>query len=134
MREIPESYVKINQAGIVLFVILSFVSHQPWILFALWLIQVIGLTTGFNLFVGTAKTWVKKSKGTQALELQRFNNSLAVGFLTCSLLAFIVGWNTLGYIFATMLLIAAFVALSGYCIGCTVYFQYKQFKAKQRRV
>ncbi|MCC3377621.1 DUF4395 domain-containing protein [Cohnella sp. REN36] len=135
MREIPLPYIKSNQAGIVLFVVLSFVLSQPWLLAALWLVQVVGLLTQGrgNVFVLIAKPFLNpEGKETQAAELTRFNNSLAVLFLTLSLLAFALGWNVVGYIFAAMLIAAAGAALLGYCVGCTIYFQYKQFKARRR--
>lgn len=133
MKEIPEPYVKANQTGIVLFVILTAVFNQPYILLLLWIIQLLGLLTGKNAFVLLAKPFLRiQGKPTQALELQRFNNVLAVLFLTLSLIFFALQLPVLGYIFAAMLFLAAFVALCGYCIGCTVYFQYKQFKARRR--
>lgn len=132
MKEIPESYVKTNQIGIILFVIAATVSVQPYILFALWLIQVVGLLTGNNLFVILAKPFLRTNPHkTQAAELQRFNNTLAVLFLTLSLLGFLVNLTWLGYVFAGMLFLAALAAVCGYCIGCTVYFQFKQFKARR---
>ncbi|GIP28271.1 hypothetical protein J23TS9_34010 [Paenibacillus sp. J23TS9] len=133
MKEIPEPYVKANQIGIVLFVILTAVFDQPYLLLALLVIQVVGLLTGKNLFVLLAKPFLKvEGAPTQAQELQRFNNTLAVIFLTLSLLSFLIQLPFLGYIFAAMLFLAAFAAICGYCIGCTVYFQYKQFKARRK--
>ncbi|MEC0372899.1 DUF4395 domain-containing protein [Paenibacillus chibensis] len=133
MKEIPEPYVKANQTGIVLFVILTAVFNQPYILLVLWLIQVLGLLTGKNGFVLLAKPFLKvEGAPTQAQELQRFNNTLAVIFLTLSLLSFLAQLPVAGYVFAAMLFLAAFAALCGYCIGCTVYFQYKQFKARRK--
>ncbi|SEB28164.1 DUF4395 domain-containing protein [Paenibacillus sp. 276b] len=135
MREVPMRYVKANQIGIVLFVILSFLFNQPLILGALWIIQVIGLASGgkLNLFVQIGKA-VLTGKGTetQAVELQRFNNVLAVLFLTLALVSFGLGWQVAGYIFSSMLLLAASAALLGYCVGCTVYFWYKQLRAGRK--
>jgi hypothetical protein len=132
MREVPMRYVKANQTGIVISVVLSFLFQQPWILAALWAIQLLGLLTEgrFSLFVIIGKL-VLKDKGleTQAVELQKFNNTLAVLFLSASLISFALKWPIAGYAFASMLLIAASVALLGYCIGCTVYFWFKQVKA-----
>ncbi|MGF7050224.1 hypothetical protein J2T13_004749 [Paenibacillus sp. DS2015] len=134
MKEIPEAYVKTNQTGIVLFVVLTALFNQPYILLALWLIQIIGLLTGKNVFVLLAKSFLKvEGRATQAVELQRFNNKLAVGFITLSLLGFLLQLPIVGYVFAGMLFVAAFVAICGYCIGCTLYFQYKQFKALRRK-
>jgi hypothetical protein len=130
--EVPMRYVKANQTGIVLFVIASMLI-SPWILLALWLIEIVGLLTGgrLNLFVRIAKLFLPRKPGeTQAAELTRFNNALAVVFLTLSLAALAIGWIIACYVFAVMLLLAAGVALLGYCIGCTIYFQYKQLRRK----
>ncbi|MDF2934932.1 MAG: hypothetical protein K0Q90_305 [Paenibacillaceae bacterium] len=132
MKEIPIEYVKANQAGIVLSVIAFLVFRQPWIIAALWLIQVAGLFTGgrWNLFATLGRQLLTpKGKETQAAELLRFNNSLAVGFLTLSLGSLLLGWSAAGYVFAVMLLGAAGAALLGYCVGCTIYFWVKQIKA-----
>ncbi|MBY0216180.1 DUF4395 domain-containing protein [Paenibacillus illinoisensis] len=135
MREVPMRYVKANQVGIVLFVLLSFGFNQPLILGALWIIQVVGLVSDgkLNLFVLIGKT-VLKGKGTetQAVELQRFNNILAVLFLSLALISFSLSWQVAGYLFSGMLLLAASAALLGYCVGCTVYFWYKQLRAGRR--
>ncbi|WP_068616640.1 DUF4395 domain-containing protein [Paenibacillus tuaregi] len=134
MKEIPESYVKANQTGIVLFVIAASLFRQPYLLVGLWLVQVMGLLIGRNLFVIVAKPFLKVHPDkTQAAELQRFNNTLAVVFLSLSLAAFLVGWAWAGYLFSWLLFAAALAALSGYCIGCTLYFQLKQLKARWRR-
>jgi hypothetical protein len=132
MREVPMRYVKANQTGIVISVVLSFFFQQQWILAALWAIQLLGLLTEgrFSLFVIIAKLVLKdKGQETQAVELQKFNNTLAVLFLTASLISFALDWQIAGYAFASMLLIAASVALLGYCIGCTIYFWFKQIRA-----
>lgn len=135
MREVPMRYVKANQIGIVLFVVLSFLFNQPLILGALWIIQVVGLASGgkLNLFVQIGRA-VLTGKGTetQAVELQRFNNVLAVLFLTLALVSFGLDWQVAGYIFSSMLLLAASAALLGYCVGCTVYFWYKQLRASRK--
>ncbi|MEC0247396.1 DUF4395 family protein [Paenibacillus chitinolyticus] len=126
------SYIKANQAGIVLFVALTFATRQPWLLGLLLAVQLAGLLLRWNLFVQAAKPFLRTDGETQAAELQRFNNVLAVLFLLLSVLSFSVGWTAAGYVFAGMLLAAAGTALLGYCIGCTVYFQYKQFLARRR--
>ncbi len=128
-------YVKANQTGIVLSVILSFIFHQPWVLAALWVIQVAGILSDgrYNLFVIIAKLVLKnKGEETQAVELQRFNNTLAILFLTLALVSFTFGWQIAAYAFSAMLLLAASAALLGYCIGCTVYFWIKQIRAGRR--
>jgi len=116
MREVPMRYVKANQVGIVLFVLLSFVFNPLVVLGVLWVIQVVGLASGgkLNLFVQIGKA-VLTGKGTetQAVELQRFNNILAVLFLSLALISFSLGWIVAGYVFSIMLLAAASAALLG---------------------
>lgn len=135
MKEVPMAYVKANQSGIVLIVIAAFIWQQPWLIAGLWAVQLLGLLLGgkWNLFVRIAKPFLRiEGRPTQAEELQRFNNTLAVLFLTLSSLAFLLGLSVAGWIIAIMLLCAAGAALLGYCIGCTIYFQYKQYFARRR--
>jgi hypothetical protein len=132
--EIPMPYVKANQIGIVAFVILSTLFQLPLLfLVLLWVIQITGAIFGSNLFIQLAKVFVKtEGKETQKWELQRFNVTLGILFLTVSLLCFGNHWNFAGYIFSWILGIVALIALSGYCIGCTIYYQFKQFKAMRK--
>ncbi|MDG0811953.1 DUF4395 domain-containing protein [Cohnella rhizosphaerae] len=135
MKEVPMPYIKSNQTGIVLFAVLSFFFAPLWLLSLLWLIEVAGLATAgrYNLFIRLTKPWLKTAgKETQAQELARFNNSLAVIFLSLAVFCFSLGWTVAGYAFVAMLLAAAGAALLGYCVGCTIYFQYKQFLARRR--
>ena len=139
-KEIPLAYVHANQTGIVLSValafVLSFAVPPIWIVAALWLVQALGLLTGgrWNAFVRIARPFLNpQGQQTQAAELTRFNNTLAVLFLTLSIASFGLGWTIAGYAFAAMLLAAAGAALLGYCIGCTIYYQYKQQIARRLR-
>lgn len=129
------AYVKSNQAGIVLFSLIAIVLQLPWLLAALWVIQLTGVLSGGkgNVFVALARPFLQvEGKKTQAAVLTRFNNSLAVGFLTAALMCWAAGWLLGTYLFAGMLLGAAFLALCGYCVGCTMYYQFKQLRARIR--
>ena len=135
MREIPMRYIKANQSGIVLFAVIFLITGQLWLLAALWIIEVVSLLTKgkLNLFIRLAKPFLSPGKETQAEELARFNNSLAVTFISLALITAQLGWVWGGYVFTAMLLGAAGAALLGYCIGCTIYYQYKQFRIRQER-
>ncbi|CAM4516280.1 hypothetical protein FHS16_003269 [Paenibacillus endophyticus] len=136
MKEIPIPYVRSNQTGIVIFLLIAIGLQLPWLIEVLFIIQIIGLLAGpkANAFILAARPFLTRflpAAQTEAAELQRFNNSLGVGFLTLSLLSFAFGWTAAGYIFAGMMGAAALAAILGYCIGCTIYFQYKQFRARR---
>jgi uncharacterized membrane protein YqgA involved in biofilm formation len=135
MKEIPVPYLRANQTGIVTLVIIAAVARQPWVIAVLWVIQVLGLLFGMkaNLFVQISKPFLEKAISqakTEARELSRFNNGLAVTFLTISLLFFIGGWTLAGYIVAGILAAVAFIAICGFCLGCFLYFQLKMWKKR----
>jgi hypothetical protein len=137
MKEIPVPYLRANQTGIVLTVVVAYLTQQPLLIGLLWIVQIAGLLFGpqANLFIIIAKPLLQKTVAeaqTEARELSRFNNALAVIFLTLSLLSFALGWKVTGYIFASMLAVAAGLAICGFCLGCVIYFQYKMIKAKKR--
>jgi hypothetical protein len=130
MPGIPMPYIKANQIGIVALIVLATIFKMPFILILLWLIQITGVIFGSNLFIQLAKPFVNlQGKETQAIELQRFNVTLGILFLTISLISFANNLIFMGYLFAWILGIVALIAICGYCLGCTIYYQYKHLKA-----
>lgn len=132
MKEVPIEYVKANQLGIVISVAALLLFRQPWIAGALLAVQAVGLATAgrWNIFSALARRLISpKGKETQSAELLRFNNTLAVLFLSLSGISFLLDWTAAGYVFAVFLLGAAGAALLGYCVGCTIYFWIKQIRA-----
>jgi len=130
LPDVPMPYVKANQVGIVVFVLLSTILQLPTLfLVLLWVIQISGSIFGSNLFIQLGKAFVKaEGKEVQAGELQRFNMTLGILFLTASLLCFANNWNMAGYILSWIFGIVALIALCGYCLGCTIYYQFKRIK------
>jgi hypothetical protein len=132
MMEIPVPYVRANQAGIVLFVLLAILLQQPFLITILWILQVLGLTLGMraNVFVLIAKPFLHKQvhgAPTESQELLRFNNSIAVLLLTVAVISFWIANNSvIGYIAAGMVAVAAGVAIMGFCVGCFLYYQFKR--------
>lgn len=134
LPDVPMPYVKANQIGIVLFILLSTLFQLPSLfLVLLWVIQISGSIFGSNLFIQLAKAFVKaEGKETQAGELQRFNMTLGILFITVSLLCFANHWNMAGYIISWIFGVVALIALSGYCLGCTIYYQFKRIKSMRK--
>ncbi|MFY0545976.1 DUF4395 domain-containing protein [Brevibacillus sp. H7] len=136
MTDIPEQYVRVNHFGVIFTFLLAVVLQQPMLIGLLWLIQVVHLVSGgrANLFVLVAKPFWKKpisSAEAQSPELFRFNASIAVALQTLSVLVFLVwpgtGW---GYVISGVHAVAAIAALDGYCMGCFLYYQWKQRQRK----
>ncbi|GAB6930874.1 hypothetical protein JCM10914A_48570 [Paenibacillus sp. JCM 10914] len=139
MKEIPLPLIKANQIGIVLFVLLSFIFQQPLFIYLLFLIQFIPLLVGTkaNVFVLLAKPLIGKARlaksDGQAAELARFNQSIAVILLGISSIAYLLGWHVWAYAASAMVAAAAIAAVLGYCVGCTIYYQYKRWKLLRER-
>ncbi|CAG5081969.1 Putative uncharacterized protein yogA [Thermobacillus xylanilyticus] len=139
MMEIPLPLIKANQAGIVLFVVIALASQQPWWIYALFLIQLAGLAFGpqASLFILLARSALADERlrrsETQAAELARFNQTIAVLLLGLSSVFHLAGWSWPGHIASGMVGLAALAALAGYCIGCTIYYQYKRWRALRAR-
>ncbi|MDF2724534.1 MAG: hypothetical protein K0Q59_4209 [Paenibacillus sp.] len=132
--EVPMHRVRGNQLGILLSVIVSVATQQLWILILPLVVQLISRTFGVktNLFVRLLSPLFPVSAKTESRELLRFNNLLAILFLAGALIAYAFGSLVVAYVFLAMLTVAVVLALSGFCLGCFIYFQWKQFWARRK--
>jgi hypothetical protein len=48
-------------------------------------------------------------------------------------ISFLMGYTFVGYVFSIMVILAAGVALMGYCIGCTIRYRYMMWKYKRKK-
>ncbi|MBO9606930.1 MAG: DUF4395 domain-containing protein [Paenibacillaceae bacterium] len=135
VEEVPLHRVRGNQLGILLSVVATVLTGQVWILFLPLAVQLISRTYGvkYNLFVRLLAPLFPASARTESRELLRFNNLLAILFLVVTIAAYYLGSTVVAVISLSMLTIAVVLALSGFCLGCFLYFQYKQFVAKRLR-
>jgi hypothetical protein len=134
IRSIPRPLVKTNQWVIVISVLLTWVSGQEWFLLLPFVSGVLGLLYGFNPIMQIAKRFLKKKPEEyipEDWEQQQFNQKIAVACLGIGFISFLVGWNTVGYVFTILVATAAFVAILGFCIGCFMLFQWKQYKYRK---
>lgn len=137
--DVPLHRVRGNQTGILLSIIATLLLSQMWILLIPLAVQLISRQFGvkYNVFVRIFASMFPVSAKTESRELLRFNNGLAILFLTITLVAFAFGFTLLAYISLGMLTVAVVLALSGFCLGCFIYFQWKQFiglrKVKKHR-
>lgn len=137
MKEIPLVKVRSNQLGIVLMLAIAILMQIPWLIAIVWLVQVLTrlLGSGANAFVIIFEPLLApifKHKAPEAEELQKFNLSLSITILSISLLFLSLQQELLAYIFAGLVALAALAALLGYCIGCTIYYQYKKQKSAKK--
>lgn len=132
--EVPLHRVRGNQLGILISVIAAFITQELWILLIPLAVQLISRTYGvkYNVFVRLFSPLFPKSTVTESRELLRFNQLLAILFLTLALIGYAIGSTVFSTIFLGFLTAAVILALFGYCPGCFIYFQWKQFLARRR--
>jgi hypothetical protein len=136
MSSIPLPIVRTNQWLIVSSVLAALLFSQPWILAIPLLVGIISLTTGKNPAFWLVRPFLSKPLNQYPAEdpdQQRFNQWISVICLAVSLIAFSLGWTTVGTVFAIMVALAAFIAILGFCIGCFIRYQYLQWKHRRQK-
>lgn len=131
---IPRPLVRVNQWTILLSVIFTWVTGQAWILLIPLLANLGGFAFGYNPIMRFAKLFLKKDPKSyipEDAQQQRFNSSIALICLAGGLIGFAVGWTVVGYVFTIMVALASFIAILGFCIGCFIHFQMKQYQYRR---
>ncbi|WP_251555470.1 DUF4395 domain-containing protein [Neobacillus muris] len=134
VRSIPRPLVKTNQWVIVISVLLTWMTGYEWFLLIPFAAGVLGLFFGFNPVMQIAKLFLRKDLKSyipEDWEQQQFNQKIAVSCLGLGFIGFFMGWNTLGYVFSVMVAVAAFVAILGFCVGCFIHYQWRQYQYRR---
>lgn len=127
---IPKPLVQINQAFIVVTVAAALLLH-PAILLLPFAVGVYTLATKKNPVIQSSRRFLAKPMASYQQEdkdQQLFNQWIATICLGLSLVFFSFGMELVGFAFSIMVIIAAGVALMGYCIGCTIRYRYMMWK------
>jgi len=134
VQSIPRPLVRTNQWTIFLSVIFTWVTGEAWILTIPLVANIMGLLFNFNPIMKFARLFLIK-QGNQYIPedvtQQKFNSCIAIFCLAIGFISFVVGWTIVGYIFTIMVAVASFIAILGFCIGCFIFFQLKQFKYRR---
>ncbi|MFJ8236586.1 DUF4395 domain-containing protein [Ureibacillus sp. NPDC094379] len=134
VQSIPRPLVRTNQWTIFLSVIFTWVTGEAWILTIPLVSNIMGLLFNFNPIMKFARLFLIK-KGKQYIPedvtQQKFNSCIAIFCLAIGFISFVAGWTIFGYIFTIMVAVASFIAILGFCIGCFIFFQLKQFKYRR---
>ena len=131
---IPRPLVRVNQWTIFLSVILTWGTGQYWLLAIPLVANLLGIFTGFNPIMRLAKLFLTKDVKTYIPEdvaQQKFNSTIASICLAGGLLGFVFQMPVVAYSFTIMVALASFVAILGFCIGCFIHFQWKQFQYRR---
>ena len=135
---IPLPVVTMNRSLLVGGVIIGFLLQQPLVTTALFVMLTLSLVfgpagslpyrLGSLIFGSKLQTYEKEGR-----TLMRFNNSIAVVLFGLAQIAFFFGNPVAGWAASLMVGVAATIALAGFCIGCVLYFQLNQMRARFSR-
>jgi hypothetical protein len=134
LRSIPRPLVRTNQWVIVLSVLFTWLTGQSWMLLIPLVSGVLGLLFGFNPLMRLAKRFLRKRPSDYLQEdwdQQQFNQVIAVVCLAVAYAAYLAHWLVVAYVFTTMVAVAAFVAILGFCFGCFIRYQWNQYRYRK---
>lgn len=132
---VPLPIVKLNRWTLVVGITLGFLMQQPLWTTALFVVLLLAVLGGprWSLIHSIGTRLLRRQIATAEREdrrLMRFNNTLAVLLLGAAQIAFVAGVPLVGWLLAGMVVVAASVALAGFCVGCFVYFQFKLHRTR----
>lgn len=131
---IPRPLVRTNQWAIFLSVVLSWITGNVWILTIPLVANLMGILFNYNPIMKVARAFVikeGKSYIPEDVTQQKFNACIAIFCLFGGLVSFLAGWTIAGYVFTIMVAAASLIAILGYCVGCFIFFQIKQFQYRR---
>lgn len=134
LSSIPRPLVRTNQWTILISVILTWTSGEAAILLIPLVANLLGILFNFNPIMKLARIFLIK-EGKQYIPedvtQQKFNACIACFCLAGGYLSFLAGWQIVGFIFTIMVAIASFIAILGFCIGCFIFYQIKQYNYRR---
>ncbi|WKB36808.1 DUF4395 domain-containing protein [Terrilactibacillus sp. S3-3] len=135
-QSIPRPLVRTNQwVVIVLSVIATWLTGWSWILLIPLLSGLSGLLFKFNPIMVIAKRFLRKQASAYIPEdrdQQKFNQIIAVSCLAIGFISYLLNWSLVAIIFTTIVFLAAFIAILGFCIGCFIRFQWLQYRHRRK--
>jgi hypothetical protein len=133
-KYIPLPIVKLNRWVLVVGIIGGLLLQQPLfttVLFVVLLSAVLFGRRGSLIFQVGKRLFAKRNAAALRADevedprLMRFNNTIAAVLLGGAQLAFLLGFDVVGWLLSVAVAVAAGVALAGFCLGCFFYYRYR---------
>lgn len=129
-KGIPMQIVTLNRSILTFGILLALITQQVWLTTLLFVILLPATLFGkqFSLIYHLGNLLFSKQNQNAKYEdasLQRFNNTIATTLLGLAQIFFLFNQPVIGWIFASMVMVASGVALLGFCVGCYLYYQFK---------
>ena len=126
---IPLPIVNLNRTVLLVGIVSALLLQQPIVTTVLFIIilsaALFGKKGSLILFIGSY-LFAKQNLNakTEDPRLMRFNNSIAAILLGIAQISFLSGASLIGWIFSGVVAVAATIALSGFCFGCFLFYQF----------
>lgn len=129
LRKVDHSTLKVNQAVIIILLVIAFVINVPWIVAAVALFMLIGTAIGrpgfFFIYTGLLKPLgiVKPNVLADNPEPHRFAQGFGGVVSAASAVILLLGSAVIGWALAWLVVVlAALNVFTGFCAGCAVYY------------
>lgn len=133
---IPRPLVRANQAVIVACVAASWLTGRHALLVIPLAAGLFGVLLGYNPVMRIARLFLRKPLTAYVPEdadAQRFNQIIAVFLLAGGWAAYAVRMEAVADVLTAAVGTAAFAAMLGFCCGCFLRYQWRQYRYRNTR-
>jgi hypothetical protein len=129
MSKIDYTAIKVNQAVIIVLLLLAFILNTPWIGAGVALVMLVGTALGkpgfLPVYAGLLKPLgvVRPSVAADNPEPHRFAQGFGGVVIAFSVAALLLGNAVTGWILSWLVVaLAALNLFAGFCVGCALYY------------
>lgn len=130
---VPQPLVRVSNWITVFIILFALYTQQPLLIVIPLLYFGLGAFFGKNPIIFIGKHFLRKNR-TYIMEDRdqlAFNSLLAFIMLFLALVFFYLGLPIVYYIFIIMCALANIGAILGFCVGCFIRFQWKQYRYRR---
>lgn len=133
---VDHTALRVNQATIITLLILGFVANQVWLVALVAGVMLLGTAVPQaalfqRLYSNILRPlgWLRPDVHHEAAAPHRFAQGLGGSMLLVALIALLNGLSFVGWLLVLVVVVlAAINLLSGFCVGCFVYFQLQRLR------
>lgn len=130
---VPQPLVRISNWITIIIIALAWYTQLPFLIIIPIIYFGLGAFWGKNPIIMIGKKYLPTDKKyiMEDKEQLAFNSLLAFIMLVLALVFFYIGFPIIYYIFIGMCAVANLGAILGYCVGCFIRFQWKQYQYRR---
>lgn len=130
---IPQPLVRLSNWITILLIVVAWVIQVPLLIIIPTIYFGLGAFWGKNPIIVVGKKFLNKDKKymLEDKDQMSFNSLLAFIMLAIALVFFYSGLPVIYYVFTGMCVAANFGAILGFCAGCFIRYQWKQYQYRR---